>query len=45
MEELTLEQEFVARVFMHKVAVLGGTLMNEYIHKQDNRNHWLQEEL
>ena len=35
MEDLTLEQEFVARVFMHKVAVLGGTLMKEYIHNQE----------
>ena len=34
MENLTLEQELVARIFMHKTAVLGGVLMKEYIDKQ-----------
>ena len=34
MENLTLEQELVARVFMHKTAILGGVLMKEYIDKQ-----------
>ena len=32
-EQFTLEQELVARIFMHKTAVLGGVLMKKYIDK------------
>lgn len=32
-EEITLEQEFFARVFMHRVAVTGGVLMKTFIDK------------
>ena len=31
---LTLEQELKARIFLHKVAVTGGVLMKEYIDQQ-----------
>ena len=31
---LTLEQELMARIFLHKVAVTGGVLMKEYIDQQ-----------
>lgn len=34
MAEQTLEQELKARIFMHKVAVAGGVLMQEYIKDQ-----------
>ena len=36
MEELTLEQEFMARAFMHKVTIAGGLLAKTYIddHKE-----------
>ena len=33
-EELTLEQELQARIFMHKVSVTGGVLMKEYMEKE-----------
>ena len=32
-EEITLEHEFFARVFMHRVAVTGGVLMKNFIDK------------
>ena len=38
MENLTLEQELVARVFMHKTAILGGVLMKNYIDEQTKGN-------
>ena len=31
---LTLEQELVARIFLHKVSITGGVLMKEYIDNQ-----------
>lgn len=31
---LTLEQELTARIFLHKVAITGGVLMKEYIDQQ-----------
>ena len=34
MKELTLEQELTARIFLHKVAIAGGVIMNEYIKEQ-----------
>ena len=33
-ENLTLEQELKARIFMHKVSVAGGVLMKEYMDKE-----------
>lgn len=33
---LTLEQEVLARIFLHKVAITGGVLMQDYIQKQQN---------
>ena len=33
-EELTLEKELQARIFMHKITVTGGVLMKEYIEKE-----------
>ena len=33
-ENLTLEQELQARIFMHKVSVTGGVLMKEYMEKE-----------
>ena len=33
-ENLTLEQELKARIFMHKVSVTGGVLMKEYMEKE-----------
>ena len=34
MEHLTLEKELYARIFLHKVAITGGTLMKQYIAKE-----------
>ena len=34
MTEQTLEQELKTRIFMHKIAVAGGVLMQEYIKDQ-----------
>ena len=34
MENMTLEQELTARIFVHKVAVVGGVLMKDYIDHQ-----------
>ena len=34
MENMTLEQELTARIFVHKVAVVGGVLMKDYIDRQ-----------
>lgn len=36
--EMTLEQEFTARVFMHKTAIVGGVLMKEYIDNELYKN-------
>ena len=33
-ENLTLEQELTARIFLHKVSITGGVLMKEYIHRE-----------
>lgn len=33
-DNLTLEQELTARIFLHKVAITGGVLMKEYIDQQ-----------
>lgn len=33
-DNLTLEQELIARIFLHKVAITGGVLMKEYIDQQ-----------
>ena len=33
-ENLTLEKELQARIFMHKVSIAGGVLMKEYIEKE-----------
>jgi hypothetical protein len=33
-ENLTLEQELLARIFVHKVSITGGVLMKEYINSQ-----------
>ena len=33
-ENLTLEKELQARIFMHKVSVTGGVLMKEYMDKE-----------
>ena len=33
-ENLTLEQELLARIFLHKVSITGGVLMKEYIHRE-----------
>lgn len=33
-EKLTLEQELQARIFMHKVSIVGGVLMKEYMEKE-----------
>ena len=33
-DNLTLEQELIARIFLHKVAITGGVLMKEYIDHQ-----------
>ena len=30
-QELTLEQELTARIFLHKVAIAGGVLTREYM--------------
>ena len=38
MENLTLEQELVARVFIHKTAILGGVIMKNYIDDQTKGN-------
>ena len=32
--ELTLEQEFKAREFMHKVAIVGGAFMSNYLNEE-----------
>lgn len=32
--EQTLEQELKERIFIHKVAILGGTIMSDFIEKQ-----------
>ena len=39
MEEITLEKELQARIFVHKTAVLGGFVMNNYLDKlrEDNK--------
>jgi hypothetical protein len=36
MNDITLEQELQARAFMHKVAIVGGVLMNAYIQANCN---------
>ena len=36
MDDITLEQELQARAFMHKVAIVGGVLMNAYIQANSN---------
>lgn len=36
-DNLTLEQELTARIFLHKVAITGGVLMKEYIDQQRYR--------
>ena len=33
-ENLTLEKELQARIFMHKVSIAGGVLMKEYMEKE-----------
>lgn len=33
-ENLTLEQELQARIFLHKASITGGVLMKEYIDKE-----------
>ena len=33
-DNLTLEQELTARIFLHKVSIVGGILMKEYIHRE-----------
>ena len=38
MENLTLEQELTARIFVHKTAILGGVLMKNYIDEQTQGN-------
>ena len=35
MENLTLEQELVARIFLHKVSITGGVLMKEFIIREN----------
>ena len=32
--EQTLEQELQERIFIHKVAILGGTIMSDFIERQ-----------
>lgn len=44
MDNLTIEQELVARVFMHKVAVVGSVLIQEYKHNQQEIPAFLLEE-
>ena len=34
MENMTLEQELKARIFLHKTSIVGGILMKEYIQKE-----------
>ena len=34
MKELTLEQELTARIFLHKVAIAGGVIMDKYMKEQ-----------
>ena len=34
MKELTLEQELTARIFLHKVAIAGGVIMDRYMKEQ-----------
>ena len=34
MENLTLEQELLARIFLHKVSIVGGVLMKEFIARE-----------
>ena len=34
MEQMTLEQEFTARVFVHQTSILGGFIMTEYINSE-----------
>jgi hypothetical protein len=38
MEELTLEQELTARIFLHKVAIAGGVIMDKYMKEQQKGN-------
>ena len=38
MEELTLEQELTARIFLHKVAIAGGVIMDRYMKEQQKGN-------
>ena len=33
-DNLTLEQELMARIFLHKVAIVGGALMKDYMARQ-----------
>ena len=34
MENMTLEQELKARIFLHKTSIVGGILMKEFIQKE-----------
>ena len=34
MEQMTLEQEFQARVFLHQTSILGGYIMNDIINTE-----------
>ena len=34
MEQMTVEQEFQARVFLHQTSILGGYLMNDIINTE-----------
>lgn len=38
MEELTLEQEFLARSFMHKVTITGGLLTQSFVEQHKDTN-------
>ena len=41
--ELTLEQEFTARVFLHKTSILGAVVMQEFMEAQRKGNVALSE--
>lgn len=45
-ENLTLEKELQARIFMHKVSIAGGVLMKEYMDKELHKlpNHIIQDQ-
>jgi hypothetical protein len=44
-KELTLEQELVARIFLHKIAVTGGVIMDRYMKEQQKGKVNLSEPL